>query len=170
MVELARARPQFDFHIVGATHAGLLSGQGRPNLPFNLKIHGYQPHRVIPSYLLAFDVALLPNQPIVRLENGSRDTGQWTSPLKLFEYVAAGRAIICSDVSVLQEVANDGVNMLVCRYDDVSDWASALDRLHSNPNLRKSLGEVARRQLESLYSCDRRVSYLLHLVPVSGKS
>lgn len=167
VVELKRLRPQFNSQIAGDTHAGPLSWQGCPNLPANFTNRF---RRTSQSRLPAFDVAPLSNKRIVRLEWRSCDAGRLAFPLKLFEYMAAGRAIICSDVSVLQEVADEGISILGCRHDDAIDWASALDRLHSNPNLRKSLGEVARRQLESLYRWDRRASFLLNLVPVSGKS
>jgi glycosyltransferase involved in cell wall biosynthesis len=163
VVDLARVCPQFDFHIVGGTSNDLSRGRARDDLPDNLKLHGHQPHKDIPSYLIAFDVVLLPNQPVVRLETGNSDIGRWTSPLKLFEYMAAGRAIVCSDAPVLQEVAENGVNMLVCRHDEVSDWAAALQCLWADPGLRRSLGNTAREQLERLYSWDVRAKYLLDL-------
>lgn len=163
VVELAQVCPHFDFHIVGGTESDLQRLKKSHNIPDNLTLHGHQPHEQISSYVLAFDAVLLPNQPVVNLCSGTRDIGRWTSPLKLFEYMAAGRAIICSDVPVLQEVAEDGVNMLVCRYDNVSDWVSALERLASDQALRVSLGRTAREQLISRYSWDVRAGKLLSL-------
>lgn len=161
VVDLARVCPQFDFHVVGGTSDDLSHWRARDDLPDNLKLHGHQPHKDIPAYLISFDVVLLPNQPVVKLETGNKDIGRWTSPLKLFEYMAAGRAIVCSDVSVLQEVAEDGVNMLVCGHDDVSEWAAALQRLWADPGLRRSLGNTARGQLESRYTWEARACYVL---------
>lgn len=161
VVELARVCPQFDFHIVGGTSGDLSHWRARDDLPDNLQLHGHQLHKDIPAYLISFDVVLLPNQPVVKLETGNKDIGRWTSPLKLFEYMAAGRAILCSDVSVLQEVAEDGVNMLVCGHKNVSEWASALQRLWVDPGLRRSLGNTARGQLESRYTWGVRARYLI---------
>ena len=161
VVDLARVCSQFDFHIVGGTSNDLSQWRARDDLPDNLKLHGHQPHKDIPAYLIAFDVVLLPNQPVVRLETGNSDIGRWTSPLKLFEYMAAGRAIVCSNVPVLKEVAEDGVNMLVCRHNDVSEWAAALQRLWADNGLRRSLGNAARGQLESRYTWGVRARYLI---------
>lgn len=161
VVDLARVCPQFDFHLVGGTNNDLSDWRARDNLPDNLKLHGYQRHKDIPAYLIAFDAVLLPNQPVVRVGTGNSDIGRWTSPLKLFEYMGAGRAIVCSDVPVLQEVAEDGVNMLVCRHDDVSEWAAALQRLWADAGLRRSLGTTAREQLERLYTWDVRARFLI---------
>lgn len=156
VVELARVCPKYDFHLVGGTEEDLCHWREREDLPDNLRLHGHQPHGMLPSYLMAFDVVLLPNQLVVHAHGGSRDIGQWTSPLKLFEYMAAGRAIVCSDVPVLQEVAEDSVNMLVCRHDVVEDWAAALRKLEAEPELRRSLGSMARKQLERQYNWSDR--------------
>ena len=53
--------------------------------------------------------------------------------------------------------------MLVCRHDEVSDWAAALQCLWADPGLRRSLGNTAREQLERLYSWDVKAKYLLDL-------
>ncbi|WP_051074949.1 glycosyltransferase family 4 protein [Thioalkalivibrio sp. ALJ16] len=161
VVELARACPQFDFHIVGGTREDLRRWRERDDLSDNLQLHGHQSHARIQSYLLSFDALLLPNQPEVRAHGGKRDIGRWTSPLKLFEYMAAGRAIVCSDVPVLLEVAEHGMNMLVCRHDDVGDWAAALEGLWADRGWRQSLGAMAREQLERRYSWDIRASHVL---------
>lgn len=162
VIDLARACPQFDFHLVGGTETSISYWRQRIDLPRNLWIHGYKPHGSMPQYLLALDVALLPNQPAVRTYGGTRDIGQWTSPLKLFEYMAAGRAIVCSDVPVLQEVSKHEVNALVCRHDNITDWADALHRLFASPALRASLGNTARNQLVRMYTWDVRANRVLN--------
>ena len=161
VVEIARRTPDFDYHLIGGTETDLHYWRSRNDLPSNVRLHGHIPHAQVPSYLLAFDTLLLPNQPHVYTASGTIDIGAWTSPLKLFEYMAAGRAIVCSDVPVLQEVAQDGVNMLVRRHDNVDDWVNALELLNSSPLLRESLGKTAREQLERRYSWNRRAEYLL---------
>lgn len=169
VVELARLCPQFDFHIVGGTASDLCNWQNRTDLPDNLQLHGHQPHGAVQAFLMSFDAVLLPNAPTVKARGGKTDIGQWTSPLKLFEYMAASRAIVCSDVPVLQEIAEDGVNMLVCRHDDLLDWVSALNRLRSDTTLRRALGAEARLQLESRYSWQVRAQGLLDRAEAFGR-
>lgn len=161
VLAVAQACPEFDFHLVGGTERDLARWQERTDLPDNLTLHGYRPHAEIPAYLIAFDVVLLPNQLEVHSCGGSQDIGRWTSPLKLFEYMAARRAIICSDVPVLQEIADHEVNMLVCRHDSAEDWAVALRRLARDTQLRERLGAEARTQLEARYSWQARAQRVI---------
>lgn len=167
MLALAIKCPQFDFHLVGGAEEDLTIWRSRPDLPDNLELHGYKPHNQILSYLVAFDIALLPNQRVVTLQGDRGDIGKWTSPLKLFEYMAAGCAIICSDIPVLQEIAKDRVNVILCRHDSVSDWKDAVEELASDPELRAAIGQRARFELESYYSWDKRARAILDHITVS---
>lgn len=165
VLQIAQACPEYDFHLVGGTKEDLADWYARAELPDNLFLHGYRSHKEIAGYLLAFDVVLLPNQPEVHTYGGFTDIGRWTSPLKLFEYMAAGRAIVCSDLSVLQEVAENEKNVLICRHNSIQDWVMALYRLGQDAALRARLGTEARAQLQDRYSWDvraRRVLKHLH--------
>lgn len=161
VAEVAELVPEFDFHIVGGTECDLERWRRDKNLPSNLKLHGYIPHKDVPTYLLAFDTLLLPNQPCVHIGGGSTDIGEWTSPLKLFEYMASGRPIICSDVPVLQDIAHHNVNMLVCRHDRAEDWAEALRYLADHPEVGSRLAAEAQSELINVYSWQARARTLI---------
>ena len=66
-----------------------------------IMITGRKPHRQIPLWLRAADVLVLPSLPD---ESGQE---KYTSPLKLFEYMASGRPIIASDLPAVREVLSD---------------------------------------------------------------
>ena len=61
----------------------------------------------------------------------------------LFEYLAAGRAVIASRVGVAAEVLKDGESALLVPGGDAPELARALDRLLGDPALRRRLGERA---------------------------
>lgn len=165
IVALARMCPEYDFHIVGGTDSDLKRWMVRSDLPDNMQLHGHRPHHEIHGYLLGFDVLLLPNQPVVySSSNGSGDIGRWTSPLKLFEYMAAKRPIICSNVEVIQEVAKDEVNMLVCPWDEPEKWVRAIKRLEADRELSNRLARNAWQELVAKYSWDARARFLLKLM------
>ena len=67
----------------------------------NIDFLGHKEKVLIPKYLAAADVLLLPNTA------ESIESVAHTSPLKLFEYLAAKRPIICSDLPSLRSVVSD---------------------------------------------------------------
>jgi glycosyltransferase involved in cell wall biosynthesis len=83
------------------------------------------------------------------------------SPLKLFEYMAAGRPIVCSDLPVLREILQHERTALLCDPDDAASWAGALARLHDEPTLRRTLAEAARAQFELHFTWKARADRVL---------
>jgi glycosyltransferase involved in cell wall biosynthesis len=67
----------------------------------------------------------------------------YTSPLKLFEYLAAGRAIVASDLPAIREVLADGVNALLVEPGRPLALASAFQRLLTDPALADRLSRQA---------------------------
>src|SRR3989344_328218 len=64
----------------------------------NVLLVGRQPYAKISYYLAAADVLVLPNKA------GDIMSEQYTSPLKMFEYMASGRPIVASDLAGLREI------------------------------------------------------------------
>lgn len=88
----------------------------------------------VPEHLAAFDIAL---QPAVT---------PYASPLKLFEYMAAGRAIIAPDMANIREVVDESAAMLVAEADNKALFG-ALDALVNDAGLRARFGAAARAAL-----------------------
>ena len=53
-------------------------------------------------------------------------TVKWMSPLKIFEYMAARRPIIASDLPVLREILTHGRNALLVPPENVAAWEGAI--------------------------------------------
>jgi len=85
----------------------------------NLIFVGQKLHKQIPCYLKAADVLILPNK------KGSDHSEKFTSPLKLFEYMASQRPIIASDLPSIREVLNEK-NCLFFKPDDAKDLAEKI--------------------------------------------
>jgi glycosyltransferase involved in cell wall biosynthesis len=66
------------------------------------------------------------------------------SPLKLFEYMAAGRPIVASALESVEEVVEDERTALLVPPSDPDALASALARLADDPGLAERLGAAAR--------------------------
>jgi len=78
------------------------------------------------------------------------------SPLKVFEYMEAGKAIIASDLPVLREVLVNMDNCILCHPSQLEAWEKSLSHLVKNEKLRLELGSRAQMHLINSYSWNRR--------------
>lgn len=108
----------------------------------------------VPRYLSAFDVCALPLPAETHF-------AQYASPMKLFEYMAAGRAIVASDLPAWSDVVADGETALLLPPDDVAAWSGAIDRLRLDCDLRARLGRRAGERALETYTWDVRAERIL---------
>jgi glycosyltransferase involved in cell wall biosynthesis len=83
--------------------------------------------------------------------------------MKLFEYLACGRAIVSSDLPVLREVLNPQ-NAVLLPAEDGAAWAAALQELQTNPERRARLAAQARQDANG-YTWEARASRILAGLP-----
>lgn len=157
---LAEQCSQYDFHIVGGRESELADWRLR-TIPSNMFFHGFVPHGQLPAFIAHFDVALAPLQLRVTLEDGKGDIGRWTSPLKIFEYMAQAKAIVVSDLPVIREIIEDGQTGLIVPPENVDAWCRAIDRLADSPELLDSLGRRARECLLRKFTWQKRTESVL---------
>lgn len=98
------------------------------------------------------DVLVIPNPP-------SRISAAYTSPLKLFEYMASGRPIVASDLPALREVLTDGEHAVLAEAGNAEALAVALRRVLGDPDLAR---RIAGRAFDAVrdYSWARRAERL----------
>ena len=106
----------------------------------------------------AMDVLLLPYQEGTKTPAGF-DSTRWMSPLKLFEAMAAQKAIVASDLPALREVLDDSIAILVPPA-DVGAWMRAIDRLR-DPALRERLGSRAHERFLAGHTWRKRAERVL---------
>ena len=87
----------------------------------------------------------------------------FTSPLKLFEAMAAGRPIVASDLPSLRVVLTDGVNALLVPPGDSKALAEAVRKLAGDRQLRARLAQRAGEDVRR-YSWDERGRRIAHLL------
>jgi glycosyltransferase involved in cell wall biosynthesis len=109
---------------------------------------GSIPHSRVPEMLSIADVAVVPSAPVSASHGG---TG---TPLKLFEYMAAGKAIVATALNEAVEVIQDGHNGLLVEAGDVNKFAESTLKLINDPKERNRLGQNARAQAVKQYSWD----------------
>ena len=110
-----------------------------------------EPARV-PELLTQADVLVVPNP-------ASAISTRYTSPLKLFEYMAAARPIVSSDLPSIREILRDTESALLVAPGDPIAMASAIERLLNDPELAARLARVAFDDVLQ-YSWQRRAERL----------
>ncbi len=123
----------------------------------NLTTPGHVTNSEVPLWMSACDVLLLANQIVPGWDNRN---ALWTSPLKMFEYMASGRPIIASDQPVLREVLDENTAVLV-QSDDIDAWMGAITDLIKHPNRGRAIGAAARQKVIDRYTWRARVCTIL---------
>ena len=106
---------------------------------------GHVPYREVPNYIGAMDICVAPHHA---------DTNQ-ASPVKLFDYMAAGRPIIASDIEVVREIIGDTGCALLTPPNHPEVLAENIVALINNEALRCKLAENGRRCAKEKY--DRKI-------------
>lgn len=117
-----------------------------------LTMTGLLPPHDVASMLAGADILVLPN-------TSTSISERYTSPIKLFEYMARGGAIIASDLPALREVLTHNVTAWLVPPGDVQALAGALTLLATDAALRARLGRAA-LALSADYTWDRRAERL----------
>lgn len=126
------------------------------NLIQNVIVVGYVAPKQVPKYLAAADILILPN---TSADDMSR---LYTSPLKLFEYMAARRPIVASDLPSVREILNEQNSILV-KPDDPQALAKGVAKISENKALADSLVRKAFQDVQ-LYTWDKRAERILEFV------
>lgn len=158
--KIAERCPWAQFHVIGGSPEDLDYWSGKLSNFENIIFHGYVPHRDVNEYMLSFDALIAPYQKRVTIQ-GKGNTCQWMSPLKIFEYMAAGKAILSSDLPVLREVLKHGKNSLLALPEDIDGWVSNLELVRKDVQLRDKLGENAKNDFENSYTWKARAGNIL---------
>ncbi|PSB05114.1 glycosyltransferase family 4 protein [Merismopedia glauca] len=85
------------------------------------------------------------------------------SPLKVYEYMAAGLPVVTSRIGQLAEFIEDGVNGMLCPPGDVVALAEALEELWRSPELRQQMGNAARHTVLENHTWDAIAARILAL-------
>jgi len=103
-------------------------------------VKAHEPSELIPAYLSAADVLVLPNEPV------SEESIRYTSPIKLFEYMASGRPIVASDLPSIREILSEEIAVFV-QPDNKEDLARGIAIALKDSVLGEKLASKAREKV-----------------------
>jgi glycosyltransferase involved in cell wall biosynthesis len=159
---LAKSLPQTQFVWVGGRPDDISVWKQRVETD-NVTFTGFMPNRDLPLYQAAADILLMPYSRSIKGSSGSADSAAVASPMKMFEYMAAGRAIISADLPVIREVLNER-NAVFCEPDKLENWRLEIESLLDNETRRVELGSQARRDVEG-YTWIARAKRIMNNFP-----
>lgn len=159
IAKLAQSRPNYEFHLVGE----LRDSSAMAQMPANVITYGTVSHRKAMSLLSEFDCVIAPYSSRTEATDG-KVISDWFSPLKVFEYMAYGRPIVCSDLPVIREILVSGYNSQLVNPDDVNAWLAGLDSIERDYELAKRLGANASEDLQMKYSYVRRAEKIVSIL------
>jgi glycosyltransferase involved in cell wall biosynthesis len=115
---------------------------------------GQVPPDDVPAHICAFSVCAMPHPHTAQY-------AKYTSPLKLFEYMACGKPIVASSMAGWADVLEDGANALLVPPDDAHALAHALARLRDDSALAEAIGARAHADAHAHYTWARRTERIL---------
>jgi glycosyltransferase involved in cell wall biosynthesis len=140
VIEVARIIGDADFRIFGGSMDDWAQLSAKIVIPSNCIYEPHIPPAFVPNVLIDSDVLLAPYQSRVFIAS-RRETSEVMSPLKIVEYLAAGRAIVASDLPAIREVLTDQMNAILLPSRDIEAWVFTLRRLLDDQYLRDDLGQ-----------------------------
>ena len=158
---LARRLPGIDIHVAGGTEEDLENWRSEMQGTENLHFHGHLSPVQAEEFRSAMDVMLVPTQARMGIAGGAALSSAWTSPLKLFEAMAAARPIIASDLPSFRDVLEDKTHALLVQSDDLDQWVDALQMLEQYPSIRQTMGAAGFELVSRCYSWERRALRVL---------
>lgn len=122
----------------------------------NIILSGYQRKDKMPKYLKCADILLLPNIPL------SKESIEYTSPIKMFEYMASKKPIIASDLPSIREILSDD-NCVFCKPGNVQSLADKISLLIFDQELGRKKAEQAYIDVQK-YTWSKRAKNVLKFI------
>lgn len=113
------------------------------NLEKSVVLTGYVPHQEIPEYVAAMDIVLAPYPKMDFF---------YFSPLKLFEYMAAGKPVIASRIGQIAEIIQNEENGLLYAPEKIDELLDKATRLIEHDDDRQRMGSAARQTIVESYT------------------
>jgi glycosyltransferase involved in cell wall biosynthesis len=148
LTDIARLLPEVNFLWMGGRQEDILPWQQELTEQSirNVCITGFIPNSRLPLYQAAADVLVMPYGKKISGSSGG-DISRVINPMKMFDYLAAGRPIIASEVPVFHEILTKET-AIFCEPDNGRDWAKAIKDLQDHPQKRTEMGKQAKARSE----------------------
>lgn len=126
----------------------------------NVIFTGLIPYQKIPQHIAVMDIVLAPYSKLDFF---------YYSPLKIFEYMACGKAVVTTGIGQILDLIKDGETGLLCEPDNINEMIAKINSLILDDSKRMKMGKAARQFIANNHSWDaqaqRLSSICLKLLP-----
>lgn len=130
----------------------------------NIHFNNHIPYKQIPKKLMAMDILLMPYVSAITASGNVGDITKFTSPLKLFDYLSAGKIIICSNFRVLEEIIKHNKNAIFIKnFKNIFSWKLEIDKLRNQPQ-KNFIISYNNYRISKKYSLKERAKKFLRLI------
>lgn len=133
LIKLSKIDLENDYYIFGG-NKNTISKIRIKNMNKNLFLNKSIPYAILPKMMLKMDVLVMPYCKTIKSWGEVDDISEYISPLKLFDYLAVGKAIISSDLKVLREIISSKNAFFVNNFENVYEWKKKISIVKNNKN------------------------------------
>jgi glycosyltransferase involved in cell wall biosynthesis len=160
LLKLAGVNPKIQFLLIGGKPDAVSEWRTHVNKLglTNVVLTGFVDNQILPLYQAAADILIMPYGKTISGSSGG-NIADVCSPMKMFEYMASGRAILTSDIPVLREVLSERTALFYTP-EEFDDLCEKLTMLLTDTELKNRLCSKAREEVGS-YSWRERMQRIL---------
>ena len=155
LIKLSKIDPENDYYIYGGNKEEIYKIKKR-NINKNLFLNENIPYAGLSKVMLKMDILTIPYTKIIKSIGEVDEISKYTSPLKLFDYLAVGKIIISSDLKVFREVISPRNAYFVRNYENIFEWKKNI-KMAKNNKKKNLIMSINNFRLSKKYDHFKRV-------------
>lgn len=138
IIELSKIDKNNDYYIYGGSITE--NAKLKKYTSNNLIIHPQITYKKVKKKILDMDILLMPYTKKATFSGDYGDIINFMSPMKMFDYLGAGKIIISSNIKVLREILVDNFNsLLINDFTEKEKWKIKIDKIKMNSEKMKRI-------------------------------
>ena len=130
--QLAKILPEVNFHLYG--DFSVLRERNIKIKKKNIKLVKKLKYKEVNSVLKKYHIALMPYQKKIMAKSKNLEISKYISPLKMFDYLAAGNIIIASRLAAYSHILKNNVNSFLIGSNNYLEWQNKINLILNKPN------------------------------------
>ncbi len=156
LIGVAKKNKDIHFYFVGDLKFGNDIDVEKCKKFSNIHFVGLKPHGEIPLWQKVADILVLPNTA------KSQVSKYFTSPMKLFEYMASRRPVVASNLPSITEILNEN-NAVLVEPDNVKSMTNAIKKLFEDKSFSNKIADKAFKDVKK-YTWHKRAQDIVNFL------